>query len=409
MEVNIPLRRLWLAVCLLRLLPAQEPVAESAPQSSKAVPELKYKQHPGLAYAASKIYFTDQRYSLSGFGEVNAVMSGGEQNTGAGDLELYYTNLYRFSVFFGYKIKPKLIFNFEFLGELLQDGTREFGRDIVIEAMLDYLVHEYFNLRFGFYPLPMGYINNNDEPVMFRSVNRPEVERLIIPSSWISLGAMAFGGVPKTQRLSWSAGIVGGLDAAEFQPGSWIRQGRQIHHSIPRETAAHAQITWQTGEHAQIGFSGYAGDSGAERPGEGRVKAATRLGAAHFRYTPGRFALTGVTAFGGLANTSGIHQLTGRTLGARTNGMYVEPSYTFRNGKLPLFARFERLNTHARVAPGLRAVRANEGDLRIVTLGANYVPKRNIVFKGNYQFRTNRSPFGQPDANLVEFGFGFIF
>lgn len=409
MEVNTPFRTTWIAVCLFPLLGAQEPAGAPQAQGPKVIPELQYKQHPGLAYAASKIYFTDQRYSLSGFGEINAVMAGEGQNTGGGDLELYYTNLYRFSVFFGYKIKPKLIFNFEFLGELLQDGTREFGRDIVIEAMVDYLVHDNFNLRFGFYPLPMGYLNNNDEPVMFRSVNRPEVERLIIPSSWISLGAMAFGGVPKTRNLSWSAGIVGGLDAAEFQPGSWIRQGRQIHHSIPRETAAHAQITWHAGEHAQIGISGYSGDSGAERPEGGRLKAGTRLGAAHFRYAPGRFALTGVAALGGLSNTSGIRELTGRTLGARTNGMYLEPSYTFRNGKLPLFARFERLNTHARVAPALQTARANEGDLRIVTLGANYLPKRNIVFKGNYQFRANRSPFGQPDANLVEFGFGFIF
>lgn len=31
------------------------------------VEKLKYKQQPGLAMAASKIFFSDKRYSISGF------------------------------------------------------------------------------------------------------------------------------------------------------------------------------------------------------------------------------------------------------------------------------------------------------------------------------------------------------
>ena len=106
---------------------AQEPeevnsTSPPAGRESKVVEELKYKQHPGLAYAASKIYFSDKRYSISGYGEVNAVKASEDQSAGGGDLELYYTNLYRFSTFLGYKIKPNLIFNFEFLGEFPHDG-----------------------------------------------------------------------------------------------------------------------------------------------------------------------------------------------------------------------------------------------------------------------------------------------
>lgn len=406
--MGIPVRSVWLAVCLL--LPAFAQQEEETAKPRGVVEELKYKQHPGLAYAASKIYFSDRRYSISGYGEVNAVTSSGEQNVEGDDIELYYTNLYRFSTFVGYKFSPKWIFNFEFLGELLQDGTREFGRDIVIEAMLDYLMHRHLNFRFGFYPLPMGYVNNNDEPVMFRSVNRPEVERLIIPSSWISLGAMAFGEVPRARNWFWSLGAVGGLDAAEFRAGSWVRQGRQIHHGVPRESALHGQIVWQGLEHWQAGFSMYRGQSGAALAGEAaRLKAPTSLGAAHVRYAAGPLAVVGVATAGGLGNTEGIHALTGQALGARTNGAYVEPSYALGRGKWPVFVRLERLNTHARVARALEGVRSGENDLRIVTLGANYLPRRNLVFKGNYQVRTNRSPFGAAEANLLEFGFGFIF
>jgi hypothetical protein len=389
---------------------AQDPATqEESPDKRVIVEELKYKQHPGLAYAASKIYFADQRYSISGFGEVNAVLSSTEQDRSGGDLELYYTNLYRISGFLGYKIKPNLIFNFEFLGELLQNGTQEFGNDIVIEAMLDYLIKPEINLRFGFYPITIGYINNNDEPVMFRSVNRPEVERLIIPSSWISLGVMAFGAVPRTRNFSWAGGVVAGLDAAEFQPGSWIRQGRHLG-GVPRDPSAVGQLLYQPREDFQFGLSGYAGNSGAPLPdSSGRLKAPTSIGAVHSRYRRGPFTIVGVGTAGSLGNTAGIYELTDRPIGARTYGWYVEPSYAIRRGKLPLFARVERLNTHARVDSSLQAVREGEKDLRIFTLGANYLPRPNIVLKANYQLRKNNSPFGGPEPNMFEMGFGFIF
>lgn len=372
----------------------------------RIVEELKYRQHPGLAYAASKIYFSDQRYSISGFGEINGVLPSSEQNRSGGDLELYYSNLYRISVFLGYKLKPNLIFNFEFLGELLQDGTREFGNDIVIEAMLDYLIKPEINLRFGFYPLTLGYINNNDEPVMFRSVNRPEVERLIIPSSWISLGVMAFGSVPRTQNFSWAGGVVAGLDAGDFQPGSWIRQGRHLG-GIPRDPSAVGQLLYQPSEDFQVGVSGYAGNSGVDSI-NGRLRAPTQLGAVHARYRQGPFTVLGVGTAGALGNTQGIFEVTGRLIGAGTYGWYVEPSYTVYRS-FPLFVRLERLNTHSRIDPALLAFREGEKDLRILTMGANFAPRRNWILKANYQVRKNYSPYGGVEPNILEVGFGFIF
>ncbi len=88
---------------------ASEPDEEKS--DTKLVPDLTYEQQPGLAYAASKIYFTDQKYSISGFGEFNVVPIAEGKDASGGDPELYYTGLYRFSTFFGYRIKKNLIFN----------------------------------------------------------------------------------------------------------------------------------------------------------------------------------------------------------------------------------------------------------------------------------------------------------
>lgn len=64
---------------------------------STPVEGLKYKQQPGLALAASKIFFSEKRYSISGFGEFNYIPVQTGVNTNLGDLELYYSGLYRFA------------------------------------------------------------------------------------------------------------------------------------------------------------------------------------------------------------------------------------------------------------------------------------------------------------------------
>jgi hypothetical protein len=91
---------------LAMVLCAQEP--DTTVLDKSAIEKLKYKQQPGLALAASKIFFSDRRYSISGFGEFNVVPLQTNVNRNVGDLELYYSGLYRYATFFGYRITNKL-------------------------------------------------------------------------------------------------------------------------------------------------------------------------------------------------------------------------------------------------------------------------------------------------------------
>ena len=68
----------------------------------KLIEELTYQQQPGLALAASKIFFSEKRYSISGFGEVNYVSHQNGPNVGLGDLEMYFSNLYRVDTHAGF-------------------------------------------------------------------------------------------------------------------------------------------------------------------------------------------------------------------------------------------------------------------------------------------------------------------
>ncbi|MCL8000766.1 hypothetical protein M8994_21490, partial [Brucella sp. 21LCYQ03] len=69
----------------------------------------RFQQQPGLALAASKIFFSEKRWSIGGFGEFNYVPLQQNVSSDLGDLELYYSGLYRYATFFGYRLTDKLI------------------------------------------------------------------------------------------------------------------------------------------------------------------------------------------------------------------------------------------------------------------------------------------------------------
>ncbi|WP_207774336.1 hypothetical protein [Sphingobacterium corticibacter] len=402
----------------------------------------RFQQQPGLALAASKIFFSEKRWSIGGFGEFNYVPFQQNVNTDLGDLELYYSGLYRYSTFFGYRLTDKLIWNSEFQIEFMHDRDGNTHQEILVEAFVDYLYADYLKARLGFYPLTIGYVNNNDEPVMFYSVNRSDVERLITPSTWIEFGAMFYGNISKD--WSYALGFSQGLNSEEFVGASWIRQGREIRLGVPRSLAINPQINYHGLPGATLSVSGYYGNSGQgnavrmndrEEDIKGRINLTTAYGTYHWR----TFRFVALGTYGTLSDTEKIYQQTaehadngGQVLGSNTYGYLFElgsdilpylrrgpasqrqhrSSFLFDSHemKLSLFGRYERLNTHQQVNPLLQSIPRVESNLSITTLGVNFNTKENIVLKANYQYRRNKSPLDpNPVSNMVETGIGFIF
>jgi len=407
---------------------------------SPTIEKLTYQQQPGLAMAASKIFFSEKRYSISGFGEFNYVPLQTNVNKDLGDLELYYTGLYRFATFFGYRITDKLIWNSEFQIEFLHDGTTESHHEIVIEAFVDYLFKDYLKARIGFYPLTIGYVNNNDEPVMFYSVNRSEVERIITPSTWIEFGLMFYGNI--SPSFSYALGFSQGLNSANYLSDTWIRQGREIRLDIPESISINPQLNFTGVNNLTLSVSGYFGNSGqgntflnANDEVE-TLDAKIKLGSAYAKYDWKNFRFVTVGTYGSLSDTDKIYQQTlsengiGQVVGEEVYGYLFEAGCDllpyFRKGreiahkenwlynteemKFTLFSRFERLNTHQAIHQDLMVLPRAESDMSIWTVGFNFNTKENIVFKINYQYRNNHfSTDTQPIKHIVETGIGFIF
>lgn len=428
-------------LCLNIAASAQAP-ADTTDINTSPVEKLKYKQQPGLALAASKIFFSDRRWSVSGFGEFNYVPLQQNVNRDLGDLELYYSGLYRFATFFGYRFNNKLIWNSEFQIEFLHFQDKEYHPEIVIEAFVDYLWLDYLNVRFGYYPLTIGYVNNNDEPVMFYSVNRSEVERLIVPSTWIELGAMLYGSI--SDSWSYALGFSQGLNSRNYLSGTWIRQGREIRFDLPRALAVNPQLTYTGMRDLTLSVSGYFGPSGQgvtiqNNVGDTEeVKSTINLWAGYAKYDWRNFRFVTVGTYGTLSDTEKLFVITagmedgatGEVLGQEVYGFLMELGcdilpwirsdrpirssdrwhYNPQAMKLSLFMRFERLNTHFALHPDLVMAERVPNNLSIWTYGVNFNTSQDLVLKANAQYRiSHEEAADRKGSHLFELGVGFIF
>lgn len=97
-------------------------------------------------------------------------------------------------------------------GGLAFDNDDKSGGALEIEqAFLDLTINEYFHWRLpGIDVVPFGYTNLNHEPVYFYSVNRPELARGLIPTTWYAGSTSVHGELvgPVSYQLQVSSSLV---------------------------------------------------------------------------------------------------------------------------------------------------------------------------------------------------------
>lgn len=403
-------------------------------ENKRIIDTLTYETQSGLPIAASKIYFTDSKFTISGYGESNYINYKGDKNTQSEDLELYMTNMQRFVAYAAYKPVKWLVLYAEIFAEYMNDGNRESHFEFQPEVFADVLFNKKFNLRIGTHQAQIGYINNSDEPVMFYSVNRPEVERIIIPSTWIDLGLMTYGSF--NENLKWSASLYQGLDPTDLKGATWIRRGRAdaLRFNFEGYTA-NSSLKYTGLKKTELALNGLY-----SKIGKDKISSNTYLLSSYVRNEFRNWSFMALGTIGGTSNTQGLFEITrqasldniGQVLGRSVYGYYTEVGYDIwpflksnsesanrknsllvksKEVKLPLFIRYERLNTHGTIDPNLIDEPVFQSDLTAITMGVNFNPRRNIVLKTNYQIRRNAKELedGSSEGNRFELGLGFIF
>lgn len=264
--------------------------------------------------------------------------------------------------------------------------------------------------------IPVGITNLMHEPIFFNSVNRPEVETKIIPSTWNENGIMIFS---NTDTFTYYAGIVNGLRAVKsgeigFSSGSWIRGGRQAGaKALAEDFAVVGRFDYTGIEGLLVGGSVYRGNSGqGELDASGnKIDGTVSLYEAHLKYNWQGLELTGLYVKGYLDDADKISSINSEVIGKEAYGYYINVAYDVyqlinkeSNFALPIFARYEKYNTQEKVPSGFSADKSN--DKIIWTIGFNFKPHPNIILKADYQFRDNKK---EDEADVFELGVGFIF
>jgi hypothetical protein len=97
-----------------------------------------------------------------------------------------------------YQITDNIIFNaeieFEHAGSGFDGDDKLHGTAEVEQAYIDFNISPYVNFRApGIDLVPIGYTNQNHEPVLFYSVDRPEIANSIVPTTWAPPATSVYG------------------------------------------------------------------------------------------------------------------------------------------------------------------------------------------------------------------------
>jgi hypothetical protein len=355
------------------------------------------KSFSGMGPAASKVYFSDNPLSIGGYGEMFYA------NSDNGD---DFTDIYRFITYFGYKFSDNVILNAEV--EFEHGGTAQKGGEVVVEFLyLDFLISKEFSLRLGNQLVPMGLINLRHEPTLYNTVQRPEIERQLIPSTWHETGLLAYGKFEDI-GIEYTAGMINALniDNTKAQNGDagWIRSGRVGSSKNGSYQPAFVGRIDYTGINGLVaGASLYYG-SGSNGATPKTSDLTTTMFDVHARYEKGPFEAYGLytqTNLGGASNFGTPDAVE------KASGYYINASYNLGDVfgmeyKMPVFVQYENWNP---VEKTLSGVNEDKYDTKTVTIGMNFFPTEQTVLKLDYEM----DEVGVLDTNTISFGLGFLF
>ena len=357
------------------------------------------KSYNGLGAAASKVYFSKNPLSIGGYGEMYYAKPEGKDD---------FADVYRFITYFGYKFNDWIVLNTEI--EFEHGANAEDGGEVVIEFMyLDFLLSPEANLRVGHVLTPMGLINLRHEPTLFNTVQRPEVENKLIPSTWHENGALVYGRFEDV-GIEYTAGVINALNVNSAKTkeanNGWIRGGRQgASKQASFDPAFVGRVDYTGVNGLMVGASLYYGDgSNLKDDAANDVSGlTTTMFDIHATYDNGPFSAYGLYT---QTNLDGAEKLSASAVESGS-GYYLNASYDLGDVigmeyKLPIFAQYENYNPVESTVDGLNE---DKYQTEIVTIGLNFFPVDQAVIKADYAMKT----VDGKDDNIFSVGIGFIF
>ncbi|MCK5701363.1 MAG: hypothetical protein KAI29_09430 [Cyclobacteriaceae bacterium] len=348
---------------------------------------------------ANRMMQTDRKLTIGGYAQIdyNQPLNSGTYNNGLLDV-------HRLVLLFGYKFNSRT----QFITELEIEHVKEV---FVEQAFLDYRINNYMNLRAGLMLIPMGIVNEYHEPPTFMGVERPLLDKYIVPTTWREIGIGITGNLPSA-NLKYQAYIVNGFssytDGPTLRGSDGLRKGRQkgakSFMSSPNFTT---KIEYYGFSGLNIGLSGYIGNTqstlynGLEKDNTDAIAQADSsvVGISMIgldaRYSQKGLQIRGQLNYANISNTDAYNNISNdadktNDLGSALFGYYLEAGYNVFQGagniktELIPFIRYSEFDTHHNVEGELEK---NDNYHRtVITTGLGWKVAPGAIFKIDMQF-----------------------
>ena len=306
----------------------------------------------------------------------------------------------------------------------------EHVKEVFIEqAFLNIQLKDWLNLRGGLMLVPMGIINEYHEPTTFLSVERPLVDKYIVPTTWREIG-LGIGGHINSASIGYQLyvfnGFLGYDGNARFRGFDGYRKGRQkAAKSVFTFPNLSAKIDYYGIPGLKIGLAGYVGKSSttsynnlntsnelAVQTADSSVVSIAMIGL-DARYRFKNIWTRGQIIYSSNKNTAAYNVFGETDLGSVLMGYYLEFGYNFwsliaNNTKHDLipFIRYEYFNTQQKVYSDV--IKNPAYDRSDITFGISFKVVNGVVVKADYQILKNEIPNSR-DVNMFNMGIGIWF
>jgi hypothetical protein len=222
-------------------------------------------------------------------------------------------------------------------------------------------------------------------------VERPYVERHIMPTTWQDIGVGVVGRT-ESGAIAYRAYVLTGLDAHGFTALNSVRGGLS-HGSegAAEDLAGVARVEYATGAGLALGASGYYG--GADQGDSTMGDVTVAIVSADARFRKGGLDLRGVLYRTSIDGADAVSLVNGETVGEAALGWYAEAAFdVLRRGaaegeskSLVIFGRIEDFDTQDEIPAGPLFVRDPAAGRQVLTGGVAFYPIDKVAFKGDLE------------------------
>lgn len=359
----------------------------------------------GLSPSASKVYHIPRGLSVGGYGEITYLNKDSKNQNGDSTNTDPTSEVLRNIIYIGYKFNDKWLVNMELEIEHVSKVYTEF-------MYLDYMHSSELNFRTGLLLHPIGFVNELHEPTVFQGVLRPQVESVIIPTTWRELGIGLYG---NSGRSSYKLYLMNGMNAEGFtlasnrgarKRGGHYSSSDQKEDSQRTSTGALAyRYDFQVNSNLTLGTSGLIGQASGDSEDLNQ-----RMISVHGEYINKAHKLRLLAVSNYFSNANQWNEQTDdsdNVVNKEQRGGYLEYNYSIDNKdgtRMVPFIRHEMINLQSSRASGI----TEDGSLnrQHTTFGLSYFPHEQVVFKADYSINKNDANTG---VNIFALGMGYNF